>query len=258
MSRSEWVGDVTGRAHAAVDLHVRGILGASIPSASSPFLALASDNEQWWVKAPDPKLGKALVTEFVVGRCGALIGAPVCAVEPIFISPSLLPYDLRPGVPLVAGIGTATKNLDGTVTEIRHDLTRRYDDDNRVRHAGVYALVDWCFGSDLQWLQRVDADWELHSHDHGWYFPPSGPDWTEQTLLNDVNTPAAVSTDPGGLDHDEIERLACALEAVTRDQLRAIMNLVPASMPVGDSELEALGWFLETRAPSVAARLRAM
>lgn len=34
------------------------------------------------------------------------------------------------------------------------------------------------------------------------------------------------------------------------------MNSIPADWPVGQQDLEAVGWFLEYRSASVAARLR--
>jgi hypothetical protein len=187
-----------------------------------------------------------------------MIGAPTCEVEPIAIGSALLPHDILPGVPLLEGVGTATLDLEGTVTEIRPVLTHRDRDDNRIRHAGIYALVDWCFGSDLQWLQRVDADFELYSHDHGWYFPPSGPDWNEAELTTNVTIAVQVTDSPVGLDTPEVERLADLLSSPCRDQLAAILNDVPVSMPVTNTELECLGWFLEERAPQVARRLRTL
>jgi hypothetical protein len=161
-------------------------------------------------------------------------------------------------VPLLEGVGTATADLQGTVTEVRSVLSHRDRDDNRVRHAGIYALVDWCFGSDLQWLHRVDADWQLFSHDHGWYLPPSGADWAEDDLTANVMVPAVVADSPADLDPAELQRLADILSQPCRNQLTAILSAVPASMPVTNTELECLGWFLEERAPHVSNRLRAL
>jgi hypothetical protein len=256
--RSEWAGLVSGRTN-ATELRLTAVLGEPKATASSPFIGLAEDGQRWWIKAPQPQLAKALVTELIVGKLGALIGSPVCQVATIRIGPELLPHDLRPGLPLSEGVGTATLDLRGTATEIRGTLNRREDDDNSVRHAGIYALVDWCFGSDLQWLQLVDDDWKVFSHDHGWYLPPSGPDWREADLIGTVDTAASIPGDsPSGLDSFELKRLATALDNVDRPQLATVLNHIPTEMPVTDHELECLGWFLETRAPAVAARLRAI
>ena len=52
------------------------------------------------------------------------------------------------------------------------------------------------------------------------------------------------------------ERVAGALENVTREQLVAILCAIPASWPVQDVELEALGYFLDRRRLPVSARIR--
>ncbi len=258
VDRASWTGVIGTRTDDVAALSVRACLAQAKETASSPFLALGNDGQQWWVKPPQAALDKALVTELVVGRVGALIGAPVCHVEAIQIPDALLPWELRPGTPLPTGIGSATANLPGAIEEIRPNLTRRYDDDNRRRHAGVYALVDWCFGSDLQWLLRADAEWQLFSHDHGWYLPPSGQAWDEQSLECNVDTPCLVPDDPAGLDPIELERLASSLDGITQADLLHVLKSVPTSWPVIDRELEALGWFLQTRAPEVAERLRGL
>jgi hypothetical protein len=157
--RSEWAGLVNGRA-SATELRLTAVLGGPKATASSPFMGLADDGQRWWIKSPQQQLAKALVTELVVGKLGELIGSPVCRVKTIRIGPELLPHELRPGLPLSEGVGTATLDLRGTVTQTS-TLDRREEDDNSVRHAGIYALVDWCFGSDLQWLQLVEEDWKV-------------------------------------------------------------------------------------------------
>jgi hypothetical protein len=257
LEESAWTSLVSGRNNVGSPLRLKAPLRQGGGSASRPFLGLGTDGRQWWVKAPLPNLDRALVTEFVVGKAGALIGAPVCEVELIHIGPEILPWEVSAdGEQLVAGIGSATLNLDGTLVEIRPNLTHRDDNSNPIRQAGIYALVDWCFGADLQWLQRVNADWETHSHDHGWYLPPGGPSWSGDSLRAAVGRPCELTDDPAGLDSTEIDRLADALEKVHRTDLADVLAAVPLGWPVPDEDLCCLGWFLESRAPQVAARLR--
>jgi hypothetical protein len=141
----------------------------------------------------------------------------------------------------------------------RPSLVARDQDDNRVRHVGIYALFDWCWGTDAQWLYDLDNDRTIYSHDHGLYFPPAGRGgWTEPDLTHNLDVPSELPDSASGLSREAIEARAVSLEAVTREGLIAVMNSVPAGWPVDDGELEALGWFLEHRAPAVAARLRAL
>jgi hypothetical protein len=256
MDEQAWSGRVASRKTTVGDLKVTACLRQGKASASSPFLALGSDGREWWVKPPEPALDKALVTEVVVGTLGGMIGAPVCETSPMEISNDLLPWEYQPGRPLQSGMGSATVNLPGTITEIRPNLDRRNDDDNRRRHAGVYCLVDWFFGADLQWLQQVDDEWRLYSHDHGWYLPPAGPSWTKDSLRSNVDTPAGIADDPAGLEKSELDRLARSLEAIDANVITNVLNAIPAGWPVSNDELECLGWFLLRRAPQVATRLR--
>jgi hypothetical protein len=70
-------------------------------------------------------------------------------------------------------------------------LEHRADDDNRRRHAGIYALCDWLAGSDMQWLCGVAEDNAYYSHVHGYYL--AGPEWTQQSLAVMRNAPFALS-----------------------------------------------------------------
>jgi hypothetical protein len=123
----------------------------------------------------------------------------------------------------------------------------------------VYALYDWCCGADAQWLYDLNNDRTLYSHDHGLYLPPAGKGgWTIHDLIASADSPSELPDPPNGLSATAIDQVAAALDAVDRTSLVSIINRVPASWPVADDELGALGWFLEYRAPAVAQRLRAL
>ena len=63
---------------------------------------------------------------------------------------------------------------------------------------------------------------------------------------------------PRVLDRRELDRLSAALRAIDKQHLCAILGDVPLTWPVTTRELEALGSFLECRAPLVAHRLDLM
>ena len=84
---------------------------------------------------------------------------------------------------------------------------------------------------------------------------PTGP---KADLVSNVDAAHELTLDPSGLDLDEIARVAGLLEAVTRDQLRSILIAVPSEWGVPNDDLEAVGFFLERRAPAVAGRMRAI
>jgi hypothetical protein len=68
---------------------------------------------------------------------------------------------------LAEGYGSASLEV-GDVVEVR-SLQHRSEDDNARRHVGVYALYDWCWGADDQWLYQGGTRNTIFSHDHGSY-----------------------------------------------------------------------------------------
>jgi hypothetical protein len=240
-----------------VTVWVRTPLQPSTRGGSGTFLAECTDGGQWWIK-PSNHLqgGKVLVTEFLVGRLGALIGAPVCEVALIGIGPEVVGWEFRPGHVLVAGVGNGSRGVPDAVE--LNSLEARERDDNRRRHAGVFALYDWCWGGDDQWLYCETSDRMLYSHDHGWYFPETGAEWSEATLLGHVGDPHQAPHTIVNLDQTEVNRLADRLDEVTSEDLASILRAIPPSWPVSNAELGALGFFLEVRARGVADRLRVL
>lgn len=200
--------------------------------------------------------GKILVSELIVAGAGSLIGAPVCEVATVRIPDELAGWEFRTGQALVAGTASASRAVSNVHEE--RTLIHRDRDDNARRHAGVFALYDWCWGSDDQWLYETTADEQVHSHDHGFYLPPEGSDFTVDTLVALVDDPHPAGHPTAGLDDDELMRLATALDDVQRSHLVGLLRGVPTEWPVTDLELEAAGYFLERRAPQVARRLRAI
>ncbi len=252
----DWRGLVRGRIDAHDGLVVDMPLAPSPTGGSGTFLAVASDRQRWWVKPLNNLQGPMVtVTEQLVGRAGALIGAPVCDVALVLIPSELVGWEFRHDAKLEAGLAHASLAVDDAL-EVRQ-LEYRDRDDNRRRHAGVVALYDWCWGQDDQWLHCESDDRRLYSHDHGMYLP-NGPAWSAASLIANVAEPHLPGYPTSGLDGAALTDYAKRLEEITRDDIVALLSAVPASWPVSDQDLEALGYFLERRAPTVAARLRAL
>jgi hypothetical protein len=251
-----WRGLVHDRVDPTDALVVEQPLASSPSGGSGTFLAVASDRRRWWVKPQNNLQGpRVIVAERIVGRMGTLLGAPVCEVAVVIIPEELAGWEFRPGAKLEPGVAHASLAINDA-QELRQ-LEYRDRDDNRRRHAGVFALYDWCWGADDQWLHCESDDRKLYSHDHGMYLP-DGPAWTEATLLARVDEPHPVGYTARGIDADALSAFAGRLETIGREEIAEVMSSVPASWPASDGELETLGFFLERRAPAVAARLRAL
>jgi hypothetical protein len=257
VERAEWSGLVGGNRTQPVEpIIVRACLQPSPNGVSGSFMAVGSDGQEWWVKPPgQPDLDKALVTEFVVGRVGTLIGAPTCRNALVLVTTEFAGWTYRPGRVLREGLGHGTLHVPDAI-EKRPTLEYRQDDDNRRRHVGIFALYDWCWGSDEQWLHRTSEDMTTYSHDHGWYLPPPGRSWSIADLEAHVDLPHPLGQETAGLSWAAVQDVSSALDKVDRQALAGILRQVPEEWPVSDSELEALGWFLERRAAVVATRLR--
>lgn len=240
-----------------VDLSIKAVLGpAQTPSGSHAFPVLGSDGERWIMKAPNnPQGARILVTEFLMSEVGHALGVPVCEVKPMMIIEEFVGTQIANGPILELGIGSASRQVPDVV-EIRGQLTDRERDDNRRRHAAVFAFFDWCWGDDPQWLVCETADQRLYSHDHGFYLPPGGQDWTPETLAANVDIPHLLpGASQDGLDVGELERLAAELRGLEVTTLNAIFARVPSSWPASDADLEAVGEYLLKRAPQVASRI---
>jgi hypothetical protein len=231
-------------------------LSQSTTGGSGSFPCLGSDGRRYWVKTLNgPQGSRVPVTEQLIGRAGAIMEAPTCFVEVIFIPKAFVGWEFRPGYQIQRGFAHASLAVENSVEE--KALSHRNCDENSVRHAGYFAMYDWCWGDDLQGLLSLDRDNEFHSHDHG-HFLPGGPAWDVASLKAHHGDPHPLAMDTSGLSVVELNRVAVKLEAITRGEILAVVSRIPRSWPVTDAELEEVGAFLEHRAPLVAARLRAL
>jgi hypothetical protein len=254
VEHDDWRGLVVGRTD-DVGLSLRSVLGESEGGGSGSFPGRASDNERWYVKPQNNRQGgQVIVSEYLVSAVGLIVGAPVCDVQPIHIPPDLAGHGFATGLVLEPGVASASRAVPDAIED--RGLLHRERDDNRKRHAGVFVLYDWCWGGDPQWLYSATEESKLYSHDHGWYFPPEGPTIEGAAVTANVDVPRPLGQPDSGLDGEELERLAAAVEGVSRAELAAVLNSVPASWPISDATLEALGHFLERRTEGVARRTR--
>jgi hypothetical protein len=222
---------------------------------SGSFLVRADDGNQYWCKTVNNlQSPKVPVNEQIVGRLGTVIGACVCSPQLVYIPAALAGWEFRPGGHLLQE-GWAHGSLLTPNAVETHALDHRAQDHNAHRHAGIYALHDWLGGSDPQWLMDTAAENRYFSHDHGHYL--WGPDWTTQTLAQNRDQAAELAVAAGGLDVDEVERLAAALEGLTQEEIDVTLRTLPREWSVTDDELEAVADLAGYRARAVAARLRA-
>lgn len=229
-------------------------LNKSTDGGTGAFLAADQDGKRWWIKPlNNGQAARTTVTETIVGSAGHLIGAPVCESAVVYLPAEIAGYEFQRGRTLEEGYAHASRHVNGVV--LSRQLRDRSRDDNSRRHAGVFAIYDWCWGADDQWLYAEPEDGKLYSHDHGWYLPGPGHTWSINTLTQCVDEPHLGSWPATGLDQSEVQVYASKLRDLKHDHLVAVLSGIPSNWPVSSTELERVGWFLERRAPHVAARL---
>jgi len=222
---------------------------------SKPFLVVANDERRYWLKPPNNPQGPMVpVNEQIVARLGRLVALATCEAHLVTIPAVLAGIEIAPGYVLVECIAHGSLAVDGAIEQMPQ-LGHRADDENAVRHAGFLALYDWLWGGDDQWLRATSDSNRYYSHDHGHYFP-NGPTWTSEGLAanQDVPHPSGQSTD--SLDRGELTRIADCLCALTREEIAATLENIPADWPVDATARAAVVDFAVHRAPHVASRLR--
>ncbi|MFC0866262.1 HipA family kinase [Sphaerimonospora cavernae] len=204
---TDWDGLVSGRTDSYNTLRLVAILAPGGQSWASPFRGIADDDHDYFIKTlegcrRDWARG-SLAVEYVVGQAGRLIDAPVCENTLIRIPEEFADYEIAPGIALSPGIAHASKAIEHA-EEQRDNLAYRSQDRNSARHAGVYALYDWCYGDDPQWLYDRDQDRSIYSHDHGLYLPPHHGTLDVEILKQCADEPNPLPDAADGLDPEAI------------------------------------------------------
>lgn len=222
-------------------------------SSAGAFNALCSDKHHRYVKSVDnPQENPTIpLNDYLVGKLGRIIGAPVCEVELVAI-PDMLRAVRPNGMPIAPGVASGSLDI-GREAILVHDLGSRHLDDNQRRHCGILALCEWCAATDHQWL-AVGSQMEYHSHDHGNYFTSAM--WDSGSNLVHSSDECFLPPFRGdGLDLQERDRLVAVLRSDLRPQLVEVLQSVPHQWPITNDSLEDLGAFLEHRALRTADML---
>lgn len=259
--RNKWAGAVAGRrVETTFHLRLDAVLESQSDSrgGSLPFKGLATDGEIYWIKMRSNwQSDRVPATEQIISGAGQLIGAPVCESVLLEIPKDFEGERLDNGTVLHSGVVHASRDVGVCAFKKWHEPEFRLQDDNRRRHGGYFALYDWCWGDDMQWLYDLNDDRKTYSHDHG-HFLPGAPDWTERTLADSVDVPHELQADGAGLDDTELLAIAARLDSLTQTQLAEVLARIPLEWPVSDQELEFVGAFLDHRRSPVAIRLRTL
>ncbi|QIM19567.1 hypothetical protein G7066_15080 [Leucobacter coleopterorum] len=224
-------------------------------SGSEAFLGLASDGNQYWVKAPDnPQGSRTLIAEVIAHGIGRMLGAPVPDTALVNI-PAKLPWTYKDGRQMREGVAHGSLNIPNVIESDDWGTYSRRDD-NRRRQARILALWDLCMGVDPQWLHQTTADYSIWSFDHGFWLAGES-DW-DLVSLRQIGTSAWLyDVEPGVASASALHETADSLNDLSLESIQAIANDVPLDWNTTVVELEELTILLHARSAAVANRLRA-
>ncbi len=176
------------------------------------------------VNAHSPRV---VVTEHIVGRLGALLGAPTGTIAYVDVPADLInsQSELTHFTPGPTHGSRCVPNC----TE-REALVYTGEASNRLRFALLALLYTWVGADDHQFIYTKDTN-TVYSVDHGHFFP-GAPNWTASSLQLAAST-AITSLDPFfdacALTPPELDRARQALDTITVEQI----EMAVASPPEG-------------------------
>ncbi len=226
----------------------------SLSSASQPQKIRCEDGQLYAVKFLTNPYGngRAIYAEQVVPLLGALIGAPVPQVTPVFVSGEFVAVST-----FRIGAMPPTEGLHHGSLWVENCSDREgiaHVNENRDRLGALSVLYTWahCAG-DHQLIYANEAPHAVLSVDHSAFFGDQGS-WTPQSL---AAHPDAVAYDAyfDPADLNDVDRSAAldALSVVSPQDLVQAVAAPPLSWGVNNADRAALAAFLNERRSQVLA-----
>lgn len=227
---------------------------ARTKSGSETFLAEASDQRMYWIKAPDsPQGSRTLVAEVVAYGIGRAIGAQV-PENVLAVVPQGFSFRYSDGRYMQPGIAHGSRDIPDVQVSDDWD-TYSHLDDNRRHQAFIAAMWDLCLGTDPQWLHQFTAKYSMWSFDHGFWFAGES-DWDINSLRTIGTSSWQREIELAHASRGALNEAASRVDSLTFESLRTITGFVPLDWDTTSAELEDLAELLYARVAGVADRLR--
>jgi hypothetical protein len=217
---------------------VRTVL-KGIGSASRPVLVACEDDEQYVIKGSQN--ARMLYNEYVCGRLGNLIGAPVAWVR--FVD---IPVALRVGELAHFGPGLALGSLKVPKVSERSNIDHVNFPQNRAGFAGLAIMYTWCKANDHQLLYQEVPPHSVISNDHGHFFP-GGPNWSPATLAGEGAVVRDAYFGPCGLTAADFIPYWPIVQSISDEEIRRVTNGAPVAWGVDQADRDALATYLVAR-----------
>lgn len=215
-------------------------------STSRPLLVVTDDEKEYvakpmWTKPPPNRY--QLGADFVVGRLGALMTAPVAPVQVLRFHAVLgANYSLESFTP---GFCHGSELLPKVVDSYQFERI----DQNRERFAKLALLYGWMGASDRQYQYQRVAPYYVFSCDHGEFL--SGKVSWVAGMLDPEFEPKAVADNHivsgAGLKTDDLTAASIPLRRISDTDIVNTIASIPEEWGINTLEREALRAFLVRR-----------
>jgi hypothetical protein len=257
LARDSWLGGLSGLSRGKAE----GVVVAAFHVADSgckPFLGLADDGKQYWVKHMGNDHGvQSLVIERVVAAVGEMILAPVRPVALLEVGDAIASDSMLRKVAVRPGLAHGSLHLDDAIE--KEELTNTRDDSNRFRQPRFIALWELFAGEDPQWLYCKEDDYSIWTFDHGfWVTGGEMGDWSGDDLARMAPVTSPWQHSVAGMDAATFHDVAESLESLTVEDILGAVATVPVAWGVPDADLETLAWWVYCRRQQTAQSMRAL
>lgn len=150
-------------------------------SKNRPLVVRCDDRRTYYVKGR--QCGRCIFTDYVVGRLGRAMGAPVAQVRTVDVPEELIVSNLE--LLDVANFQSGTSFGSVEIPDCRdsYDYEKLNEPENMARFAFLAALFGCVVADDRHYLYRIAKPYLVYSADHC-EFLPGGPAWKSQTLMS--------------------------------------------------------------------------
>lgn len=212
-------------------------------TACRPVLLSDSWGDEYVVKGA--AAGRSRFADYVVGRLGREIGAPVAPVSLVRLSAAFV--EENPGAHgLGVGIAHGSKWIPG-VSDVLHPVYTHVPE-NRPRYSALALLFGCAIAFDQQYLVEEDEPHLVFSADHGEFFPGRSA-WTARLLrqrsgllAGDGNLVSECRLTAG-----ELSEAAESLATLSDAAIATAVGTPPAEWGINLAERLAIALFLARR-----------
>lgn len=220
-----------------------------VSSGSHPAVFRDKRGDSYFVKGR--QIGRAAVTDHIVGEVGMMIGAPVASVVLVDVPDFLVRYEPELNGEdadfdeFWPGVGHGSLEIPGC--EDRFDIQNYSHGANRDRFASLAILYGLFHASDRQYLYERHGARRPWSHDHG-DFLPGRIDWTVASLRGALPAkPDQKILEGAGLSYERLRQSAQALRLLTDEKIATAVASPPNCWGIRFLERVELAAYLAVR-----------